>query len=898
MSNRLPFVGRVVETTRCQRYLEKSLGARESAKILVTGERGVGKTRFIEEMLPRARARGFDIVTHRCQKWDRHSPFSVIAALLRSLLGKPPQWSPRNIETFEKLVSDNFPGVSLDSSDGEVLCWMLGSPGAGELAKRMDEKSRRAIAASAFDAFVASCIQRDNYLLLVLDDIYHGDEFSVGYILTSFFPRGVVFVLSTVSEDLLPMKIEGQRIVLKPLDEEKVQNLLEKHFGKNFPAYRYAAAVARLTGGNALHIAQLLLRVELGAGAARALANALRKAQTGGPVDASRRSLESLDRFSARLVQAASLIAESFPLPILKYMVGRRFPVTAALRSLRRAGIAIAAKEGGKEFFRFRHGIIREAAYSMLTEVEKSELHAAAADAIRRYYGRANERYLIQAAHHYEEAGDRSAAGDSYLQAASYLFGMGDLDSSENAYASARRLSAGTEDEHRAWMGIITVLEGRGDVEKSQKEIREFLMSSPPVVLESRALLRLSRLHSMAGSVDKALETAFDGLRLVENTGEKAAIAMATSYLAFALSQKGRFDEARKYTEYGLKALKGLEDSYHLEAGLLHTLGVIESNLGSYKKAKRYYEESAAMYEDIGHLYNAAVARMNLALAYKSGGNVKQAYEHNMNAVRFFDKIGAKGPACMARYNTASVLMQAGDFDGALSILGEAESIAGELKSEALKGAVILTRGVCLVKMGKLDSGLREVEEGWEIRQKMGRAGDETGVVETRVEAALIREDFATALDKSKKILVKMRDNEQRDFYFKALEVRADALIAAGKMEDAVAVGAELEQTIAGHNNPYDIAQAKAVLARITAANGKITPATKLLEEAMTSRVLPREVVAKTLLVIANSLLDRGKLRKSAEFFAQAVKAYKPLVSKGFRSNELDYATEAISKIR
>ena len=81
-----PFVGRVDETGRLRRLLRKSPSWETGLNIVVTGDRGVGKTRLMLEAAGEARKLGYKSLYHRCQKWDRYRPFTTLAGLTKLLL--------------------------------------------------------------------------------------------------------------------------------------------------------------------------------------------------------------------------------------------------------------------------------------------------------------------------------------------------------------------------------------------------------------------------------------------------------------------------------------------------------------------------------------------------------------------------------------------------------------------------------------------------------------------------------------------------------------------------------------------------------------------------------------------------------------------------------------------
>ncbi len=120
------------------------------------------------------------------------------------------------------------------------------------------------------------------------------------------------------------------------------------------------------------------------------------------------------------------MIADSFPLPILKGLVGIKFPLKRALRSgyickMRMRRLAWVKRCGGKQFFHFEHGIVREAVYSLLDELEKEDLHGIAAAVLKRYYSKRLERHLMSVAYHYEQAGEASNAAEAHFKAGGYF---------------------------------------------------------------------------------------------------------------------------------------------------------------------------------------------------------------------------------------------------------------------------------------------------------------------------------------------------------------------------------------------------------------------------------------------------------------------------------------------
>jgi predicted ATPase len=380
-----PFVGRVAEIAHCMRLLGKTPAIDESLTILVTGELGIGKTRFLQEMVPWARASGYRVLLHHCQEWNRYQPFDTLSTFLRLLFGKPSGWTPRSIETMINAISQRFPQFSLNEQEKELLYWLFGGSKVSKRTKILDERSRRGMITTLFGKILQQQIQQQPFLLLALDDIHQSDSLSADYLLSANLGKGTVLMTSALSVASPPVQRDAKEVSLLVLGKDEVKQLLLAQFGLNFQAERFVPELLRITGGNPLHLVQLLALVPVDEVPAARLTRILEAKRPSEAFEAAVQRLQSLNAPSLRLITSASLIEDSFPIPILKRVMGARFPLKTVLRNLRRHSIVRVESHRGRNVFHFEHGIVREAAYSLLDEVKKKHLHAAAAAALKRF---------------------------------------------------------------------------------------------------------------------------------------------------------------------------------------------------------------------------------------------------------------------------------------------------------------------------------------------------------------------------------------------------------------------------------------------------------------------------------------------------------------------------------
>ncbi len=889
----LPFIGRVPLITRASHLLRKAREKREPFNLLVHGERGVGKTRFVEEVARRAHDLGYKTIFCGCQKWDRQHPFTVICALVRVLLSRPPRWTPRNADTLAAAVTEKFPQLALDGQEMELLYWVLGGSGVGEKTLDLDELTRRGILTTVFGRFLENQLQHRMHLLVIVDDIHHSDEFSRDYLLTAPMPRGTAFILSVPSVDMLPIRIEASDFALKPFSEEEVAQALSLRYGGLAEAGQFAPELRRITRGSPLHLIQLLAEIPADAEVRDGLARLVGRSAPGGALEAACNRLDALDKFSLELVKAASVIADTFPMPVLRRMMGAKFPLQTALRGLRRAGLVKVEKYGSKETFHFRHGILREAASSLLNDIEREDLHAVAAEALKKYYGRQVENCLMSVAHHYEEAGDADRAASVYFRAGQRMFKLGDIRSAEEAFRAAYRLAHDEGKKLESMAELVKALNMSDKLEECLAMAKSFFGQEPPRILQPKVYVVLSQMHSASGSLPKAVESARKAIELGGQTGMREEVCRGYGQLAFALARMGKITEAMEAAKNSLAFAQQLKDASFL-GGAFNILGAVRFFADDQAEAKRLFKRSAAVYQKAGHVYNTAQSKANAAAALSMMGDFEKGCKLFAEVVKLAEKLGAHGMATSARYNIAVNFAPMGEYTKSLAMMNEVLEYYERTKSAAEVGITLIVKAQTLVRMGRVEEALSDVEKGWGIVGKVGYERMKDTATETRVEAAIFRGETDRALEISGRFLDEVRATELKGMYLWSLLLRVRSLIAANRAAEAREIAALIEKELSTDSNPRNRAYSIAELARLAALEGDAGEAERLARTAISLGRLSREGRAELHMSIGEAALKAGESTRAEKYLELAHKEYSTLVKKGYRQRELQKVTELL----
>jgi predicted ATPase len=112
-----------------------------------------------------------------------------------------------------------------------------------------------------------------------------------------------------------------------------------------------------------------------------------------------------LDRLAAPLkavVQMAAVLGQEFDLQVL----ARMLPDADVIASVRAVATEMIWSASGDTRYRFRHSLLRDAAYDMQVYVRLRALHARAGAVIEQIYGEALAGQIAELAYHYRQAED------------------------------------------------------------------------------------------------------------------------------------------------------------------------------------------------------------------------------------------------------------------------------------------------------------------------------------------------------------------------------------------------------------------------------------------------------------------------------------------------------------
>lgn len=395
-SHSSPFVGRERELKLLSDAWDRALIGSRCELVTIVGDAGVGKSRLVGEALAEVEAR---VVRGRCLPYGEGITYWPVVEVVKQLQSPPSD--PVAAAAIRSLLGESAVGTS-----GDEIAWAF--------RKLLEEQAP---------------------LVVVFDDIQWGDE--------TFLDLVESMALLSASAPLLLLCMARPELVearptwpatlrLEPLSPEQTEDLIGDSVSEDM-----RRRIARAAGGNPLFISEML-----------AMAAANEKVEVPPTLKALLAArLDQLDDAERKVLERGSVEGEIFHRGSVQALAPEETRVTARLAALVRHQLVRPdqAQIAGDDGYRFRHLLIRDAAYDALPKAIRAELHVRFADWLDEHGDALVERDEIVGYHLEQAAGYRAELGrpDSIL-----------------AERAAERLAAGGRraDERGDYRGALALL--------------------------------------------------------------------------------------------------------------------------------------------------------------------------------------------------------------------------------------------------------------------------------------------------------------------------------------------------------------------------------------------------------------------------------------------------------
>jgi class 3 adenylate cyclase len=714
------FVGRRSELAALRGELTAAVESRSCRLVTVLGQPGIGKTRITAEFLRSVEGQARHL-TGRCLSYGDGITYWALGEIVREAAGL-------RKEDPASTARAKIEAVLADTGEADLVAGLLvqamgleaGSGATGEIAWA----ARRLFEALA----------RERPLVVAIEDLHWAEEALLE--LVEELPalaHGPILVLCLTRPELLEERPAwpGAVFRLEPLPDGDAAHLIETVIGGAGLDAEAQARVLEAAAGVPLFVEELLaILVEDGlvrrAPDGRWLAHG-RLAEFTIPPTIEALLAERLDRLESRqrnLLEDGAVEGQLFHLGALLSLAAEAAePATALLAELALRELVQPASPSfvDEVAYRFRHILIRDAAYRGLPKKARAELHETYARWLNAKVGQRATEYEEILGYHVEQAyryraelgladdGLAVRAGRLLASAGRRALGRSDMAAAGGLLTRAAELLPEDDPERiECLLGLGIVLRERGEFDRSGEINADAIERAAAAGLDGIAARgRLNhaflRLFTDPAGTDELVATAREALPVFERLGDDAGLAQALWLIALSDWNRCRVGRAEKHLERALvhaeraddrhwrdqivamRALSTVSGPAPAEDGLrrcaellAHTRGalgsealltaysaVLEAMRGRFDAGREKAARGSSILEDLGRRVTAAGASYFAARVELLADEPGRAEEIARSALEKLDALGETSNSAVLATLLAEALFRQGRFDEA-----------------------------------------------------------------------------------------------------------------------------------------------------------------------------------------------------------------------------------------
>jgi class 3 adenylate cyclase/tetratricopeptide (TPR) repeat protein len=813
-------IGRDREMALLRQAMDRVAADRGCHLFTVLGAAGVGKSRLVAEAVREVEP-AVTVLQGRCLPYGQGITFFAVEEVIRQAAGIGLGDSLQQARS--KIAS------SLNSEESDVLiadriCQLLG---LSETAIPTEEIFW------AFRRFVEA-LGRDRPLLLVFEDIHWAEPTFLDLIehVAEWARDAPILLICLARTELLEQRrawaggmLNVTTIHLEPLSEEETGQLIANLMGIQVTEEHSQSRIAEAAEGNPLFVEETLSMM-IDSGLLRNVDDHW-VAETDLATVAVPPSIQALlaarlDRLSAQervVIQRASVIGRIFPLDAVLALTPDTEPdiVEVHLQALIRKELIRPERSPylGEDGFRFRHHLIRDAAYHSMPKQARADMHERFADWLEQGIGpgvgdldELIGYHLEQAYRYRSEIGPSSAQLDGLrARAAARLASAGlgafghsrtraamsspsrmDMPTAVNLLTRAASLMGETPERLELLPDLATALVETGEFLAAEALIEETMRGAERyanVGVQAHAMLVRLLLELQTGPLEeteKAIAEAERAAHIFEEVDDHSGLAKAWGVIGEKHWTKCHFADAEEAFERSLEHARKAGDARQVSWGLYMLAAGAAWGPIPVPEGIRRCEEILAE----GGTQRIVEARGLLALAALTAmeGRFDAARKMAVRGRAILGDVGFKILAAAYSQNSAYVEMLAGDPREAERELRSGYADLERMGEKAFLSTIAAELAQALYEQRRFD----EAERFTHVSQELGPRDDFATQVEWRTTRAKVlarRGEFEAAVALAEEAVVLAADTDYLNMQGDARKDLAEVLSLAGRNGEA-----------------------------------------------------------------------------------------------------------------
>jgi hypothetical protein len=748
----------------------------------VTAPAGAGKSRLRHELCARiARERGHALVlVARAEAFRANASLDMLGQIVREAAGiragdTLDEARAKTLSIASKVAAGGADPKHTAALLGEIASIRFEDDASARLAAaRRDNRVIGELMLQAWLAWLGAEV-KERPVVVVLEDLHWADAPTVRYIDVALrdLTERPLFVLALSRAEVrarfpsLWAERSVQEVALPPLTARAAERLVRAALGDL--GTDAIERIVRQSEGNPLYIEEMI-RAAASGGTENASGTVLAMIQS---------RMDAFDPSARRVMRAASVFGEAFRVEDVRALVGDDGDLTATIDLLVEREIMTRRRD---DEIAFRHALVREAAYAMLTDEDRVHAHRVAAEHLEA----AGDADHIVIAEHYDLGKAPERAAVFYASAARQALRKNDFDMAI-AHADAALARAGSADvranalgargKARACVGSWT--EAGLDLADACDLARETDVALRTELLEDQWLVTTFRQDGAA-----MRRAGAEVLALAEAAGRRDLAAEANIAVALADHTDGHCESALARFRDNIDAVR------ERPSALVGHASILLYHCAAHAECERASRKVLVVATELGDPWGQIIQTSNVGMALAGQGRYGEAQDHMERARAFATKFGINTLLARSVSTSAGYPFDVYDFEEAERRANETLELGRAIEFATPRINASLDLAYIAVRRGQIERAVSVVAatgdqiaagpgfHGWIWRSRLA-------VLFAEIFAA--RGEWELALTHAESCIRGCQVLQRVKYRLLAEHVRARALAALGRRDDAVA---------------------------------------------------------------------------------------------------------------
>ncbi len=699
----IPFTGREIELQLVRESIE-SVNQGQFESLLIRGNSGIGKTRFMQEIAVIASENDYNDLSSFSQSFNKNMPYNAWLKVFNSIFNIEPHMDP-NESVCVDLVKH-----ALNKINAEVWAPLFGSilnlniP-ESQMTRILDAKVRRQ---KIFDLTIdlLSHYAAPKPLLIRFDDVQWADPVSIDLIqhVIKEVPKNPILLIFAQRMD------EGMydwadvnnltEITLTELPDHACIQIAKDVVGKNELSEPVIELVLEKSAGNPLFIQEIMRTVKEKGFITEKTEDQLLESEELKEIEIPDSIhgliISRVDRLPIDLrylLQQASINGAEFSLSFLEGAFGLdtdREQLKPGVDQLVETGV-IENLETDPLTYRFHHLTTRDVVYETISFRDRRRMHIQCGDYLEKNPDIAGGDRIDLLAFHFFEGQSWDKAVEYNVLAGERAKTMFANESAIDAYSKVvEAVSVGEISEEllsiicssKESLGEVFTLVGRYEdalenynfaFENLCGEDDEFMLQ----IRQADLCRKIAEVYERQSEHEDAfswIESGLDVVDLDAPTVERAKLYLLGAGL---YHRKGENDQAAEWIAESIKISEALysDEAIQAQAQAFYLRGAIQLRTGNLSLAVESCEKSRQLYLEIQDVIGEARASNNLGIALTDLGNWDEATRALEKSLEINQEIGNIHEEGFVANNLGNIYLYKGDWERALQLFRQSNRI-------------------------------------------------------------------------------------------------------------------------------------------------------------------------------------------------------------------------------